>query len=131
LHPEVGNHPPNFFHLPPSDGTIKLWSQLQNECLATLTGHQGWVNLIQLDGEGKLISGSYDRSVKLWDLNKQAKLHTLRGHKGSISCLKVKDKNTIVSGAYDGVLHLWDFRKVMPRALLGIEICREIIRNLR
>lgn len=66
-----------------SDGTIKLWSQLQNECLTTLTGHSGWVNLIQLDGEGKLISGSYDRTVKLWDLNKGSKLHTLRGHKGN------------------------------------------------
>jgi len=100
----------NFLVSGSCDGTIKVWNHLSASCNITLTGHTGWVNLLEfLDSDGKLVSGSYDQTIKLWDLHKGIKIHTLRGHKGSISCMKIKDR-AIITGSYDNQLNLWDPR---------------------
>src|SRR5690554_5006268 len=93
-----------------SDGTVKVWNTFSSECMVTLAEHTGWVNVIELYDDDKLVSGSYDKNMKLWDLNRGVKLHTLRGHKGSISCLLVRDARNIISGSYDSTLNLWDTR---------------------
>ena len=53
-----------------SDGSIKIWDARTTTCSATMTGHTGWVNVIHFLDDGKLISGSYDRTLKLWDLSR-------------------------------------------------------------
>ena len=60
-----------------------VWNALGTNCLTTLKGHQGWVNVLKPIKEDKLLSGSYDKTIKIWDLHAQKKLHTFRGHKGN------------------------------------------------
>eukprot|EP01119_Soliformovum_irregulare_P015900 TRINITY_DN4546_c0_g3_i1.p1 TRINITY_DN4546_c0_g3~~TRINITY_DN4546_c0_g3_i1.p1 ORF type:complete len:1390 (-),score=369.29 TRINITY_DN4546_c0_g3_i1:38-4207(-) len=92
------------------DGTIRVWNTFTAKCVSTMTGHTGWVNLLEIYDDGKLVSGSYDHSLKLWDINKCTKMHSMRGHKGSISCLAVKDARSILSGSYDNSINMWDTR---------------------
>lgn len=76
------------------DGTVKLWQLVDNDndgeehthhkvsmgsnasnvarnvCVATLTGHNGYVTSVQFSPDGsKLASSSLDRSIKLWDVD--------------------------------------------------------------
>ena len=88
-----------------SDETLKVWHASSGQCLRTLRGHtsaarhrspveqhveclstqrgtQVWG--VAALSEGRVVSGSRDRTLKVWDVSSGQCLHTLSGHTGSV-----------------------------------------------
>ena len=48
------------------DNTLKVWDVNHGLCLQTLRGHTGWVNCMGLLPDGRVVSGSRDKTLKVW-----------------------------------------------------------------
>ena len=57
--------------------------------------------------DGKVISGSSDRSLKVWDHVSGECQHTLTGHTGAIMCVSVLPGGKVISGSLDNSLKVW------------------------
>jgi WD40 repeat protein len=57
--------------------------------------------------DGKIISGSWDKTLRIWDLSDGTCLKVLQGHTDSVNCVTVVD-GKIISGSYDKTLRIWD-----------------------
>ncbi|KAM0737587.1 hypothetical protein ACQRIT_007591 [Beauveria bassiana] len=72
------------------DKTIKLWDG-KGRCVATLTGHGGWVNALVFHPGGKYIfSAADDKTLRFWDIAQNGQcVGILRGaHDGFITSLR-------------------------------------------
>jgi WD40 repeat protein len=78
--------------------------------LATLKGHQSWVEALAPLADGhRALSASNDSTVKLWDLDAGALLRTLEGHKARVEALApLADGRRALSASADDTLKLWD-----------------------
>ncbi|MBS1988026.1 WD40 repeat domain-containing protein [Candidatus Dependentiae bacterium] len=76
--------------------------------VSTLEGHTGWVNCIKQLNDGRLTSGSRDKTIKVWDLNTNRCFVTLEGHAGSVKCIKQLNDGRLVSCSCDRTIKLWD-----------------------
>ncbi len=75
----------------------------------TLSGHDSWVNAIELTDDGKLaISASNDRTVRVWDLESGTLLHTLDGHDSWVRDVIALPGRRAMSAAYERLPKLWD-----------------------
>ena len=67
-------------------------------CTHTLRGHTGWVLCATVLPDGRLVSGSWDKTLKVWDPSRlgeaDACTHTLRGHTGGVLCATVLPRRT-------------------------------------
>ncbi|NJR32470.1 MAG: WD40 repeat domain-containing protein [Chamaesiphon sp. CSU_1_12] len=60
---------------------IKIWSVADNEEIALLTGHRGWVWDIQFSPDSQyLVSGSSDRQLRIWHARSGQCLQTIEAH---------------------------------------------------
>jgi hypothetical protein len=57
--------------------------------------------------DGKVISGSDDRTITIWDLKTGERLKTLRGHQGAVCSVAVFN-GIVVSGSRDHTIKIWD-----------------------
>jgi WD40 repeat protein len=100
------------------DRTIKLWDPASGACSATLENHAGEVDLAMLIAggvsalavlpDGRLASGSGDRTIKLWDPASGACSATLENHAGNrVNALAVLPDGRLASGTF-GAIKLWD-----------------------
>ena len=48
------------------DTTCRVWDRCNHVCLHVLHGHEGWVNSVMVLGDGRLVSGSMDKTVRVW-----------------------------------------------------------------
>ena len=46
-----------------------MWDLNSGEEQRTLSGHGGEVRALAMTGDGRVVSGSSDRTVKVWDLD--------------------------------------------------------------
>lgn len=77
------------------------------KCIQTLKGHSSSINAIAFSREGKLASGSADRTVKLWMDGRQ--LCTFSGHSGLIDTVAFSPNGRfVVSGSWDYTIKIWD-----------------------
>src|SRR5687768_8761905 len=74
---------------------------------ATFSGHTWHVNALAVLPDGRIVSGSDDKTLKLWDVAGKC-LDTFRGHESSVMALAVLPDGRIVSGSSDKTLKLWD-----------------------
>jgi hypothetical protein len=76
-------------------------------------GHQAAVSSLVLAPDGKLISGSYDKSIKVWNRRTNDVEKTLEGHDNwiySLGTIGDKDNYTVWSASRDKTVKKWDMR---------------------
>lgn len=120
-----------------ADKTIKIWDANTEKLLHTLSdtkleeahpsltqpSHENQVLAVAVFKDGRVVSGSSDKTIKIWDANTGDLLRTLsdpllahlrggRGasHAGSVLTVAVfqDGSNRVVSGSYDNKVKIWD-----------------------
>ncbi|MCJ1257664.1 hypothetical protein MMC24_005490 [Lignoscripta atroalba] len=98
------------------DRQVFLWDVATAKTVKRWTGHAGRVNCVSFggDGDGVVVSGSYDATVRLWDCKSQSAkpIQVLEESKDSVSSLHVVG-HEIVTGSVDGRMRLYDLRMGM------------------
>ena len=62
------------------DGSVRVWQLPTRSCQLILSGHTGGVTCMRWGGQGRLYTGSQDRTVKVWGVSDGSLLTTLQGH---------------------------------------------------
>ena len=75
---------------------------------ARLKGHTDWVHALCLLPDGRLASGSWDRTIRLWDFATGAETARLEGHTASVHALCALPDGRLASGSRDHTIILWD-----------------------
>ena len=79
-------------------GTIKPWA---------LRGHTDTVWALAVGLDGRVYSGSADRTIKVWSSNSGTPLQTLRGHTDKVRAIAVGPDGSIYSGSNDCTVRVW------------------------
>ncbi len=82
-------------------------TKLESKCDKTLQEHKGTVFALAVLPDGRLASGSSDKSIKLWDTKTGQCLQTLVGHDNGVQSLIIMPNDRIASGAYKEI-KLWN-----------------------
>ena len=79
------------------------------KCIKTLKGHTDYVTSLIVLSDGKIVSGSADKTIKIWNpMDKYNCIRTLEGHNSNVcSLMRLKD-DKIVSGSFDRTIKIWD-----------------------
>ncbi|WP_330926814.1 WD40 repeat domain-containing protein [Candidatus Sororendozoicomonas aggregata] len=88
----------------------------------TLTGHKGCVTSLLVLPDGRLVSGSYDKTIKIWDLSKPQGhrcVAILTGHSGEVLALTLLPDGRLVSGSADNTIKVWDLSKPEGERCVG------------
>ena len=90
--------------------TVRLWDVAAPTCLATLSGHGGWVHSLAFDLDGGILAtGSGDHTVRLWDVAARTCFATLTDHGEIVREVAFSpDGATLASGSVDRTIRLWD-----------------------
>jgi serine/threonine protein kinase len=101
--------------------TVRLWDVPTRTCLATLTGHSGWVHSVAFSPDGTMLAtGSSDHTVRLWDMRIRTCLATLTGHSEIVREVTFSpDGALLASGSVDKTIRLWDTRTRTCVATIG------------
>lgn len=107
-------HPTSMLVSASLDTTVRIWNYsslrtggnevtLQN----IFEGHTRGVNWVDVDPQGKVVSGSDDRDVHMWDLTYARVGEVFSGHSANVSCVLLAG-NEIISNSEDRTLRVWD-----------------------
>ena len=90
--------------------TVRLWDVAARTCLATLSGHGGWVHSLAFDLDGGILAtGSGDHTVRLWDVAARTCFATLTDHGEIVREVAFSpDGATLASASVDRTIRLWD-----------------------
>ncbi|RNA23008.1 WD40 repeat-containing, partial [Brachionus plicatilis] len=58
--------------------------------------------------DGKIVSGSSDKTIKIWDKDTFECLKTINGHNSYVNCLAIMQDWKIVSRSSDKTIKIWD-----------------------
>lgn len=83
--------------------TKALWKSM------AFYGHGGPVWCCSFTEDGKMVSGSYDRTVKIWNVDNGKCEHTLRGHSEWVSCIDTQG-SMLYSGSWDSTVKIWNLQ---------------------
>lgn len=90
-----------------SDGKIQLWRS--QKPAVTLNGHSGPVRSLVFSSDGKLASGSEDKTVRVWDGTTGQQLWVTDAHKDGILAVAFSsDAKKLASASKDKTVKLWD-----------------------
>jgi WD40 repeat protein len=87
---------------------IRLWNIKTGAEIARLEGHTQPVTALAVLKDGRLASGSYDRTIRLWNLKSGAEAGRLEGHTDSVRALAVLSDGRLASASDDRTVRLWD-----------------------
>jgi WD40 repeat protein len=94
------------------NGEMPILNLETGEHLATLMGHSGAVNSVQIAPDGRFaVSGSEDKTVKVWDLEAGSCVGTLEGHQGGVFSVAISPDGGLIAstGFTDESVRLWDW----------------------
>ena len=84
--------------------------------------------------DGKLVSGSYDKTIKIWDPDTGECIKTLKGNSDSVNCLAVLPDGKLVGGSYDKTIKIWDLKKRKCIKILkghsGLVHCLAVLKDI-
>ena len=97
------------------DNTLKVW---EKECsykntynrtaLLTLSGHSKSVCCVAQLDDGRIVSGSDDKTLIVWEKGDGGvEAQILSGHTDGVSCVALLVDGRLVSGSWDGTLKVW------------------------
>ncbi|MBN1537435.1 MAG: WD40 repeat domain-containing protein [Anaerolineales bacterium] len=91
------------------DNKIYLWNAEDYQPLASLDGHEGFVNGVYFSpDEQLLISGSHDKTVGIWDIGEQQLLRKLEAHQKAVLRVTFNPTGTLIASiSWDGTVCLW------------------------
>jgi WD40 repeat protein len=91
------------------DGTIRIWSVSQRQCMHTITAHEERVTSLALSPDDRLLAtGGSDHLVRLWDFKTRRLLTTFAGHRRVVwSVTFSPDATILASGGGDRTVRLW------------------------
>ncbi|KAJ1863117.1 ribosome assembly [Coemansia sp. RSA 989] len=82
------------------DGTVRVWDVKLRRCLFTLAGHTAAVTCVKWGGDGRIYTGSQDKTIKIW--NSDGTLYkTLSGHAHWVNTLAFSTDFALRTGAFD------------------------------
>ncbi|KAJ2842177.1 ribosome assembly, partial [Coemansia brasiliensis] len=82
------------------DGTVRVWDVRLRRCLFTLAGHTAAVTCVKWGGDGRIYTGSQDKTIKIW--NSDGTLYkTLSGHAHWVNTLAFSTDFALRTGAFD------------------------------
>jgi len=91
-----------------ADGKIQLWNT-RTQKPVTLNGHSGPVHSLVFSSDGKLASGSEDKTVRVWSGTTGQLLWTVDAHKDGIMAVAFSsDAKKLASASKDKTVKLWD-----------------------
>ncbi len=92
------------------DNVIRLGGPMFAKELALCRGHEHVVHSVCVTKDGKIISGSEDKTVRVWDMHGK-ELAICRGHEGWVSSVIVTEDRKIVSGSWWGeTVRMWSMQ---------------------
>ena len=71
-----------------------------------LKGHTGEVNAVASLGDGRVVSGSEDKTVRIWGVNGECE-RILKGHTGNVYAVASLGDGRVVSGSFDMTVRIW------------------------
>ena len=91
------------------DHTARLWDAASGHLLATLSGHQSYVEHAAFSPDGtRVVTASKDKTARLWDAASGQLLATLSGHQGSVNHAAFSpDGARVVTASSDDTARLW------------------------
>ncbi len=83
-------------------------TRINPEALATLWGHTAWVLTLTVLPDGRLVSGSHDKTIKVWNLLSGECEATFSGHTDYVRALTVLQDGRLASGSADNTVKIWN-----------------------
>ena len=123
--------------------TIRLWDTASGQETARLEGHTDSIYALALLPDGRLASGSSDKTIRLWDAGSGQETARLEGHTSGIFALALLPDGRLASGSWDLTIRLWDVAsgqetarleghtgliyapRAAPRRAAGLGVCRQ------
>ncbi|KAL4232139.1 hypothetical protein ACF0H5_009714 [Mactra antiquata] len=108
------------------DGTVRLWSPLQANELASLTGHSDKVLSVASNNQGHVCTTSLDNSIKLWSCDQDAN-KLIDQHNAPVTFVSsrmIDGSSYVLTGSRDGKIKIWRMCNNMslPTCLLTLPV---------
>ncbi len=119
--------PANFLAVGDARGFINLWSYYSWKCVSSIHAHDGEICCITTLRNGRLVSGSTDKTIKLWNYNGTTNW-ILTGHTGPVKALVELKDGVLASASSDKTVRIWYLKGVdSANSLMDIFMYRDEI----